>query len=103
MTSFTNRIRVKTLDLVRQTDQLSVYNMYLKNQYRYTADAVDDYQKQQLENIFTFHYTKNPLYKAYVDSNDYDGSQSFDIRNVPRISKDFFKKNPTQCFVKDEV
>lgn len=91
--SISNVIRVKTLDIFRSTNQLRVYKKYLKNQFEYTREEIDQYQEEKFREILLFHYNKNPTYRKFVEDHGFKMNKTIRIHDVPVISKDFFRNN----------
>lgn len=100
---FSNRIRIKALDLFRRTNQLNVYKEYIENQFQYTKEDIDSYQKRKFEEIFMFHYKQNIAYQNFIDNKNFDVSKTIDINSVPIQNKSFFKENKKFHSVQKEI
>lgn len=98
-----NFIRVKILDLARGTDQWEVYKRYLKNQYEYTRKDISHYQEIHFEQIVRHHLERNSAYRKFLAQNGYRERPDIFPSDIPVITKDFFRDNPGNHFVKDEV
>lgn len=98
-----NLLRIKILDLARGTDQLKVYQQYLKNQYQYSREEIIHYQQIHFERIFQHHFNHNESYRRFLLENGYKATASVRISDVPPITKDFFRNNPQHHFVKEQV
>jgi len=99
---FSNTIRVKALDLFRRTNQLNVYREYIENQFQFTKEDIEAYQKRKFEEIFMFHYKHNVAYRSFIDNSNFDVSKTIDINSVPIQNKAFFKENGKNHSVQKE-
>src|SRR5699024_4471967 len=88
-----NIIRIKTLDLFRGTNQLKVYKRYLKNQFDYTREDIEQYQEKKFKEILQFHYDNNPAYRKFVEDHGFKMNKAVRTQDVPVISKGFFRNN----------
>lgn len=98
-----NLLRVKTLDFIRQANQLKSFYNLLENQYHVSKQEIEEYQNGQLRKIFLYHYNNNTAYKKFLDKHDFKMSENFDIRDVPFVTKEFFRQNNDICFNEKEV
>lgn len=95
-----NRIRVGILDIARRTTQLSEYLEYLDNQYSYSSSDIDLYQKNKFQFIFKHHFEKNEVYRMFLKDNGFEGDIFSDIKDIPIITRDYFKNNPESHMIK---
>jgi|GEM_PF-1186153 len=98
-----NLLRIKILDLARGTDQLKVYQQYLKNQYQYSTEEIIRYQQSHFERIFRHHFNNNESYRNFLIANGYKATASVRVSEVPLITKDFFRSPSHTPIVKEEV
>ncbi|MCC9166158.1 hypothetical protein [Pontibacter harenae] len=98
-----NKVRIRILDLARQTNQYKLFNQYLKNQYIYNKEEIELYQKKKFKEIFKHHFENNESYRTHLRSMGFNGSSSSEIDKIPIISKSFFKNNLNNHFISSLV
>lgn len=97
------QIRIRILDYARKTTQLAVYDQYLENQYKYTKEEIDLYQQKKFQLIFKHHYENNETYRNFLKDKRFTNIDFTDIREIPVITRDYFKNNPDNHMIKEFV
>ena len=91
------------LDYARKTTQLSVYEQYMENQYKYTKEEIELYQKNQFQLIFKHHYENNETYRKYLNQQGFTNSVFTDIKEIPVMTREYFQNNPDTHMIKQYI
>jgi phenylacetate-CoA ligase len=95
--------RIMLLDFFRNTNQGLIYNQYLKNQYLLSKQDIDEYQRRKLDEIISYHFRNNPVYRNYLINLGIDSVSKAVISNLPIIRKDFFRNNLNGAVLKKNI
>jgi phenylacetate-CoA ligase len=80
-----------------------VYNQYLENQFNFTKEEIDDYQREKMHLLFKHHLEKNETYRKFLYDQGFNGDDYSDIKDIPVITRDYFKNNPDNHMIKELV
>ena len=75
----------------------------MDNQFNFTKEEIDLYQKNKFQFIFRHHYENNKTYRKFLNDQDFKGDFFSDIKDIPIITKEYFKNNPDNHMIKELI